>query len=88
MKPDARIADIIEALGGAEEYVRGIVGSFTEHSFDKEQSSFLVPAFTQIISYKSRAKPRPAGEEWFSMVEVIEKFSKTPFGVRAGVRRR
>lgn len=44
--------------------------------------------FTQIILYKSRAKPRPAREEWFSMVEVIEKFSKTPFGVKAGVRRR
>jgi hypothetical protein len=42
MKPDARIADIIEALSDAEEYVRGIVGSFIQHSFDKERSSVTI----------------------------------------------
>jgi hypothetical protein len=38
MKPDARITDIVESLANAEEYVRGIIGSFIQHSFDKQQS--------------------------------------------------
>ncbi len=42
MKPNARIADIIETLSDAEDYVRGIVGSFTEHSFVKERSSVTI----------------------------------------------
>jgi hypothetical protein len=42
MKPDARIAEIIETLSNAEEYVRGIVGSSIQHSFDKERSSVTI----------------------------------------------
>jgi hypothetical protein len=42
MKPDARIADIIETLSDAEEYVRRIVGSSIQHSFDKERSSVTI----------------------------------------------
>jgi hypothetical protein len=43
MKPDARIADIIETtLSNAEDYVRGIVGSSIQHSFDKERSSVTI----------------------------------------------
>jgi len=38
MKPDVRVADIVESLEDAEEYVRGVVGSFVQHSFDKERS--------------------------------------------------
>jgi hypothetical protein len=42
MKPDARITDIIESLADAEEYVRGIVGSFIEHGFDKQRSEIRI----------------------------------------------
>jgi len=42
MKPDARITDIIESLADAEDYVRGIMGSFIEHSFDKQQSQIRI----------------------------------------------
>lgn len=42
MKPDARITDIVERLANAEEYVRGIVGSFVEHGFDKQRSEIRI----------------------------------------------
>jgi hypothetical protein len=42
MKSDARITDIVETLADAEEYVRGIVHSFIEYSFDKEQSTITI----------------------------------------------
>ena len=77
MKPDARIRDIIETLADPEEYVRGIVGNFVQHSFDKERpqspSALLGPAFTPIISSKSPVRLSPDDEGWFSTVEVIEK---------------
>ena len=38
LKPDAVISDIVETLTDAQEFVRGIVGSFIQHSFDKQQS--------------------------------------------------
>ena len=37
IKPDARITDIVQTLADPEEYVRRIVGSFVEHSFDKQR---------------------------------------------------
>jgi len=42
MKPDARITDIIGTLADPEEYVRGIVGSFIVHSFDKQRSEIRI----------------------------------------------
>ena len=42
VKPDARITDIIERLVDPVEYVRAIVGSFVEHSFDKERSAVTI----------------------------------------------
>jgi hypothetical protein len=42
LKTDARITDIIAALGNAEDYVRGIVGSFIGQSFDKERSEIRI----------------------------------------------
>ena len=42
MKPDARITDIVQTLADAEEYVRGIVGSFIQHSFDKQRSEIRI----------------------------------------------
>jgi hypothetical protein len=34
--------DIIPTLADAEEYVRGIVGSFIQHGFDKERSAVTI----------------------------------------------
>ena len=42
IKPDARITDIVQTLADPEEYVRRIVGSFVEHSFDKQRSEIRI----------------------------------------------
>jgi len=42
MKPDARITDIVGTLADPVEYVRRVLGSFIEHSFDKQRSSMTI----------------------------------------------
>ena len=71
MKPDARIADIIETLSDAEEYVRGIVGSSIQHSFDKERSSVTIDISGTGLypnyyprAERNRARPEKNGFQW------------------------
>jgi len=92
MKPDALISDIVEILADAEEYVRGVVGSFIQHSFDKERSSVTIGiSGTGLYPHYFILEPSEAAPGQRRMVfngQSHREILEDSFWAKAGVRRR